>query len=325
MSRTPDISFCMIVRNGARTMPACLQSVSPVADELIVVDTGSTDDSRAVARSYGAKVLEVPWPHDFAAARNEYLKAARCQWVLSLDADEILDPVERQALQRLLISRGDSGFVFTIRNYFFVRAGAKPSRIELEGMALPGIGYTTSRTVRLLPRRPGLVYRYPVHESLIPALQEQRIPLRLSPIPIHHMGRLYEQHDQGAKAAAYRELGFKKIAQFPDYFLGHLELGQVLLRDGDLEQAQRLFEACVRLDPSYAKAYYYLALTCVRRHQYDPAVRALRHGLRISPRHPALRELRATVERTRAAASRQHRGWLRWWCRGDRTESQLPQ
>ena len=67
----PDISFCMIVRNGAATLATCLQSIASVVDETIVVDTGSTDGSPDVARRFGARVLSVPWPSDFAAARNE--------------------------------------------------------------------------------------------------------------------------------------------------------------------------------------------------------------------------------------------------------------
>src|SRR5260370_37189051 len=90
VSRSADVSFCMIVRNGAATLSACLRSVAALCDELIVVDTGSDDDSPEIARSFGARVVHTRWPGDFSAARNVYLEHARCPWVLSLDADEVL-------------------------------------------------------------------------------------------------------------------------------------------------------------------------------------------------------------------------------------------
>ncbi|MFZ9738568.1 MAG: glycosyltransferase [Prochlorotrichaceae cyanobacterium] len=82
------LSLCMIVRNEAETLPQCLQSVSGIVDEAIVLDTGSTDLTVQVARSCGAKVYESTWKNDFALARNECLSYAQGEWVLVLDADE---------------------------------------------------------------------------------------------------------------------------------------------------------------------------------------------------------------------------------------------
>lgn len=70
----------MIVRDSARTLPPCLASISPWVDEMIVVDTGSKDDTRAIARHHGATIFEFPWCDDFAAARNESLRHARGDW-----------------------------------------------------------------------------------------------------------------------------------------------------------------------------------------------------------------------------------------------------
>ena len=71
---SPLLSLCMIVRDSTTTLPACLESIRPWIDELIVVDTGSVDDTREIARRFGARVFEFPWIDDFAAARNESLK-----------------------------------------------------------------------------------------------------------------------------------------------------------------------------------------------------------------------------------------------------------
>lgn len=89
--RKPLISLCMIVKNEADNLARCLTSVRGAADELIIVDTGSTDDTIAIARSFGAAVISFPWTGDFAAARNAGLEKARGTWILVLDADEELD------------------------------------------------------------------------------------------------------------------------------------------------------------------------------------------------------------------------------------------
>ena len=86
------LSLCMIVKNEEATLPRCLQSVQGVVDEMIVLDTGSSDRTPEVAKSFGAKVHDFEWCNDFSAARNEALKYVKGDWVLVLDADETLAP-----------------------------------------------------------------------------------------------------------------------------------------------------------------------------------------------------------------------------------------
>lgn len=90
-SQKPLISLCMIVKNEADNLNQCLKSVRGIADEIIVVDTGSTDSTLQIALSFGAKVVHYTWNGDFAAARNAGLQQAHGQWILILDGDEELD------------------------------------------------------------------------------------------------------------------------------------------------------------------------------------------------------------------------------------------
>lgn len=96
------LSFCMIVKNEEATLPKCLSSVRDAVDEMVVLDTGSTDRTPDIAREFGAKVYHYQWRNDFAAARNESLKYATGDWILVLDADEVLDreivPLLREAM-----------------------------------------------------------------------------------------------------------------------------------------------------------------------------------------------------------------------------------
>ncbi|MCM0593934.1 MAG: glycosyltransferase [Gloeotrichia echinulata DVL01] len=87
-----NLSLCMIVKNEAATLPKCLSSVQNVVDEIVVVDTGSSDRTVEIATAYGAKVHRFQWCNDFSAARNAALKYVTGDWILVLDADETLTP-----------------------------------------------------------------------------------------------------------------------------------------------------------------------------------------------------------------------------------------
>jgi len=96
------LSLSMIVRDEAERMEACLRSVQGMVDEMVVVDTGSCDDTVAIARAAGATVHEIPWPGDFAPARNQALQWVRGDWVLVLDADERLSSEAVPSLRTLM-------------------------------------------------------------------------------------------------------------------------------------------------------------------------------------------------------------------------------
>lgn len=298
MSRSADVSFCMIVRNGAATLPACLRSVATLCDELIVVDTGSDDDSPEIARSFGARVVHTRWPGDFSAARNVYLEHARCSWVLSLDADEVLGDIGKEGFIRALEAHPTTAFLFRIRNYVAdgdVPEPTLPSELQCEGPRGPC--YVVSRTVRLFPRVSEIRYCYPVHESLLPAIKRAGLRVGQCAIPIRHMGYVNARKDSHAKAVLYRSLGEKKIVEFPEYVRGYVELGKLHLRDMELGDAARMFMHAVRLERTYVEAYYFLALTLLRQERYAACAQVLRSARR---RFPGNSDIRQMVKRFRS-------------------------
>lgn len=90
------ISVCMIVKNEEAVLARCLDSLAGIADELVIVDTGSTDATRQVARRYTDKIFDFPWIDDFAAARNFSFSKASMEYIYAADADEVLEEEERQ-------------------------------------------------------------------------------------------------------------------------------------------------------------------------------------------------------------------------------------
>jgi glycosyltransferase involved in cell wall biosynthesis len=283
MARSTDITFAAIVRDGAESIAACLQSVRHIADEMIVVDTGSRDGTAELAEKLGAHVIRSAWQQDFAAARNKYLAAARCSWILSLDCDEVLHPCTREDLQPFLL-KSSTAWLFRVNNYFPIALfGNGLSPEQWSGEVVPGIGCTTSSTVRLFPNHREVRYCYPIHESLGPSLKNARLKVEPCPLPIHHFGYLKGESANRSKAAAYKILGEKKIREFPDYFLGHLEMGKILAAEKDWNRAETFLRTAVRLNPAYSESHYELARSVLKQGRLVECERILTKAIRRFP------------------------------------------
>jgi len=108
------VSLCLIVRNEEANLPDCLGSVEGLFDDVVVVDTGSTDATAEVARRFGARVFDFPWIDSFAAAATRASTTPAVGWVLWLDADDRLDEDNRQRLRRLLAGLGDERDAYAV-------------------------------------------------------------------------------------------------------------------------------------------------------------------------------------------------------------------
>lgn len=167
-----SLSLCIIARDEAEHLPQCLGSVRGLADEVIVVDTGSRDTTVEIARDFGATVLEFPWGNDFSAARNFAIGKASCDYIFMLDADEYVVPqhlLNLHVMKTLLPVKDPSAFRFTVAHIqtrhnwlVFVRA-VNP---KVEGQA-----------VRIFPRLQGILYEGEVEEEIEGSIRAKGIPL----------------------------------------------------------------------------------------------------------------------------------------------------
>ncbi|MBD2106785.1 tetratricopeptide repeat protein [Nodosilinea sp. FACHB-13] len=177
------ISLCMIVKDEAATLARTLESAQGVVNEIVVVDTGSVDDTVAIAQSYEAKVHSFAWDNDFAAARNESLRHATGDWVLVLDADEVLLPETAQVLQRL--DQGQPLGEVAAEDVLAVNL----LRLELGAPQAP---YTL--ITRCFRRLPEITFNRPYHETVddsVAALQAQDARwqvITLGEVALHHTG-----------------------------------------------------------------------------------------------------------------------------------------
>lgn len=174
-SRGTVLSACIIVRNEQDNLARCLASLTGVVSEIVVVDTGSTDNSVAVARAFGAKTYEFPWTEDFSAARNFSLAKAQNRWALVIDADEELDRDSGKLLiQQLAETEHDALFV---RVYNYVGEVEQPELM-------------VGTSVRLFRTDKGYTYSGLVHEDITPSIVERGGRIGSTDVVLYHYGYL---------------------------------------------------------------------------------------------------------------------------------------
>lgn len=214
----PSIALVMIVRDEARCIQRCLDSVRPWVDEMLVLDTGSRDATVAIAQRCGAVVKPFEWIDDFSAARNAALALTQAAWRLVLDADEWLV--------------GGAAHLAAVRGQIpdFVGQVKVASRIEQGATDAP------SWLPRLLPA--GVRYTGRIHEQPDSALPRRRLALEVA-----HDGYLAAQ--RAGKAGRNRRLLQLALAEHPDDAYWNYQLGKDLEVNSQFAQAQ----------PYYAKAY----------------------------------------------------------------------
>jgi glycosyltransferase involved in cell wall biosynthesis len=278
----PKIALSMIVRDSAATLRACLESVRGVADEIVIADTGSADATLDIARQFGARTLEIPWENDFAGARNQALTEVRADWVLMLDADEVLDPGAVTAIPRLVSDSDAAGYQVTIRNYvdsLETRIWDRPA--VLNDSSLPAAkffrAYIDHENVRLFRHDPRIYFVGRVHESVGSRIEGCGLHLGRAPFLIHHFGMAVDEETKYRKNLFYRDLGRLKVTEMPRDAQAHLELGLVELDNlGRAEEALASFERACELNPRLGVAWFFAGVTHFRLSRYQESLRCLK-------------------------------------------------
>ncbi|MGH2937036.1 MAG: glycosyltransferase [Solirubrobacterales bacterium] len=222
------LSLCMIVRDEEEMLPRSLATVTGAVDEIVVVDTGSRDRTVEIARSLGATVVEREWTGSFAEARNASIEAATGDWLLFLDADEILDPADAPLLRELTGRTWREAFYLVETNH----TG------ELgDGTAV------THNALRLFRNRPEYRFEGRVHEQIAHNLPSG-LPERIEPtqVRVDHYGYLGAVRDAKEKSRRNIELLRGQLAEAGANPFFHFNLGSELAAAGDAAGACEQFE-----------------------------------------------------------------------------------
>ena len=226
------LTVAMIVRDEADLLPDALRSVQAVADEIVVADTGSSDQSSQIAAAHGARVVSLTWNDDFAAARNQTLEHVQGDWILWLDAGERLDAEHASALRQFVDQQADAGCAYLL----MIQVPPETPEGEPEQVA----------RVRLVPNRPDLRFEGRVRESLHVAIAKADMRMEMTPWCLH---RTAAEHDiQRKRQKAQRNM---RLAQL-EHGAGSRE-PRVLLTIGDVyavlnewPQARRYYREAIQ-------------------------------------------------------------------------------
>jgi len=287
----------MIVKNGAASLQRCLESVAGLVDRIVLGDTGSTDDTIDIARSFGAEIIPVPWQNDFAHARNCVLQHSRCDWILVLDADEMLDATAQTLLPQA-IARPDI-FAYNVWRWNYVRTtnswsgdeGALTNPILVE-VAQPYPAYVRSCSTRLFRRHPGILFTRPVHEDVAGSIRTLGLAHDLAPFVIHHFGQVEDALEtRQRKNDLYGEIGRQHLRANPTDSRTHVELGWVeLAHRHSPETALPLFSQAAELNPRNADAWLFTGICLVRLNRCDEALAPLAQAQTLVPNSTVLHE-----------------------------------
>lgn len=284
------LSLAMIVKNEAPRLGHCLASVEGLVDEVVVLDTGSTDGTPDLARARGARVEAFTWVDDFSAARNAALDLCTGDWILVLDADEAIDRVDHPLIRRALEDPKVQGWYLWLRDYFRSGAFIAPSGAVKpnDGRYEEGRAYshqTSYQAVRLFRRQPWPVFQGRIHEVAETAFQQRGLPLGRLEAVIHHFGKVDPERDR-AKQEAYTRLAVAEAVAHPEDPMAHFNVVQQALLVEDWASVLGSAEAYLRrADKVPMMVYLGAAQACLGLGRPAEALPYLEAMLRPQPRH----------------------------------------
>lgn len=274
-------SLTMIVRDESDNITQCLDTVDAIMDEIVVCDTGSTDDTVSKARMYGATIINRRWADDFSSARNAAIDHAHGDWIFWMDADDRLEKQSAHVLQRLWRTEPAQAAAIRVRSL------------------VPGGGEVEFMQVRLFPRLDSLRFQRRIHEQIMFAAKRLSVPFSRRPeITIVHTGyadkqlvyrkslrnkkllqREYERTpadptllmnmgDCHLSLGEYTEAYdcYSAICGRPDnyhrnsdvYVQAHINLAALYMKDKKIKEATKFFLRSLFLDPSRIESHLQL-------------------------------------------------------------------
>lgn len=252
------ISLCMIVKNEEKYLAKSLMSVKPVVDQMVVVDTGSSDRTKDIARAFGAEVYDFEWKDNFADARNFSLSKAKGDWIFILDADETISALDYRLFSEIA-NKTPSAYIINTRNYIhspnidgWIANDGRYSSEEA------GTGWNPTNKVRLFPNDSRIKFENPVHELVEPSLRRMGIEIIKSEIQVHHYGKLDIEKVE-SKGKKYFALGKKKLENNDSDPKSLFELAVQAGEIKEFQKAIELWQKLLNLNTPAAKGYHLIA------------------------------------------------------------------
>ncbi|MBI2660520.1 glycosyltransferase, partial [Candidatus Woesearchaeota archaeon] len=281
------ISLCMITKNEEKYLEQCLNSVKDIVDEIIIVDTGSTDKTKEIAKKFNAKVYDFKWSDDFSAARNESLKHATKDWILVIDADEV---IEEQDLKKIKnsIEEGDfAGFSLEQHSYlnkFFEGAVKNDSNF---GLAKDYQFYIPHFLVRLFRNKLGFYFRHKVHELIEDSIREKGLKYKKLDAVLHHFGSVKDEKVISGKAEDYSKMIMEQLQEEPESARYNYQAARMFLGKNDFSNALKYFEKAAKINPNYKLVFSEIAKIYLQMNDKNRAIEYFKKSMRQNHDNPS--------------------------------------
>lgn len=279
-NRTPHLSLCMIVKNEEETLDQTIQSVKTIADEIIIVDTGSSDKTLEIAKKYASLVIQIPWKDNFAEARNISLEEASGKWILVLDADEILLQDDIDKIKRIIDQEQHlEGLFLQIINY-------REQLFSNDEESFPSL--------RLFKNNPSYRFSGAIHEQIASSIPFDKLAVTDIRIIHHGLNNTAKNLERGNRNLHILK---KEIAKEPENHFHKFNLGVEYMVNKEYKKAVNQFEQIKDPDlnkPMWLSRYYKTFAYCyIKEKEWGKAKNLIEKGVKQFPDFPDLYYLQA--------------------------------
>jgi len=288
------ISLCMITKDEDNFIQECLDSAKKYVDEIVIVDTGSKDNTVKIAKDFGAKVFHRKWVNDFSASRNESIKHARSDWIIVLDADEVITEQDWKRIKELVekadknLGKGKQEIVafildqinYTDNKNFYGWRSVSPENKLSKG----AIGYHPNPLVRLFRNGKGYKFRYKIHETIFDSISSKGGRIIRTNIPIHHYQFKKSKQFDKEKIKKYNKLIKEQLELTPNIPKIHYQTALMYLSEGMNKEAEQELNKVIKLDPDFEMPYIHLADLRLGKEKKDEAIKFLEKAIKKQPK-----------------------------------------
>jgi GT2 family glycosyltransferase/tetratricopeptide (TPR) repeat protein/2-polyprenyl-3-methyl-5-hydroxy-6-metoxy-1,4-benzoquinol methylase len=276
------LSLCMIVRDSAGTLVPCLESIRPWVDEMVIVDTGSSDDTARIVERFGGRLFHFPWCDDFSAARNESLRHARGAWLFWMDSDDTIDAGCGRRLRELVYCDPDA----SVLGYVV--------QVHCPGGGEDGVHDVTAVDhVKLIRNRPDLRFEGRIHEQILPAIRRASGEVAWTDLFVVHSGSDQRPEAQERKRQRDLHLLDLELRERPEHPFTLFNLGMTYADGGRYEEAVEFLRRSIAHsapgESHLRKAYALLLYAQMQLKRHDEASQTCQQGRALFPEDAELR------------------------------------